>query len=294
MSKPKESGWYWRDFPNGDSQILYFDGTLLWSVGGRYCLLEEDLPVGSFYGPIPGPERLREMEARAKRRSYSDDYEVIAVQKDCIPAGGKLVEAYETDTEIVVCGEPPEEPEGLTPEEYDRWIETSHNCDGMGCGTLSHVIYRADKDEVITLRAHLFNLEAQAHRAIEMCQAKIDSLAELPCRVDEMTEREYKIFEIASDLCGFIEATRKVFTESLPREQIDLLTRLQEAERVADSTSKSILRACSSDEIDGWFAPHPTERYQESVSNAITYLLSRGLVEKHETKEAYRLVEVKS
>lgn len=58
-----------------------------------------------------------------------NNYETIRIQKDLIPRGSKLVEAYETATQIVVCGEPP----------------AAHNCDAMGCGTLSHVIYRFEK-----------------------------------------------------------------------------------------------------------------------------------------------------
>jgi hypothetical protein len=73
------------------------------------------------------------------------DYETIKVPKMCIPEGAKLVEAYETAHEIIVCGEPEPEPEGLADEEYGRWYETAHNCDAMGCGTLSHVIYRLTK-----------------------------------------------------------------------------------------------------------------------------------------------------
>lgn len=61
-----------------------------------------------------------------------------------IPAGFKRVEAFESDTQIIVCGEPEEEPEGLTAEEYSRGYETAHNCDAMGCG-LSHVLYRFQK-----------------------------------------------------------------------------------------------------------------------------------------------------
>ena len=76
------------------------------------------------------------------------EYETIRVPKICIPEGSRLVEAYETETEIVVCGEPPEEPENLTPEQYGEWYETAHNCDAMGCGTLSHVIYRFEKTAV--------------------------------------------------------------------------------------------------------------------------------------------------
>jgi hypothetical protein len=61
-----------------------------------------------------------------------------------IPVGFKRVDAYESDTQIIVCGEPEEEPEGLTEQEYSRWYETAHNCDAMGCG-LSHVLYRFSK-----------------------------------------------------------------------------------------------------------------------------------------------------
>lgn len=74
------------------------------------------------------------------------DYAIIKVPLSCIPASGKLVEAYETEHEIIVCGDPPPEPEGLTEEQYRDWYATAHNCDAMGCGTLSHVVYRFSQD----------------------------------------------------------------------------------------------------------------------------------------------------
>lgn len=64
----------------------------------------------------------------------------IQVQNNQIPKGARLVEAYETEHHIIVCGEPPNEPEGLTEEQYAEWYETAHNCDAMGCGW-SHVLY---------------------------------------------------------------------------------------------------------------------------------------------------------
>ena len=76
---------------------------------------------------------------------FEFEYETIRVRKDLIPDGGKLVEAYETDNQIIIIGDPPPEPEGLSTEEYERWEETAHNCDQMGCSTLSHVLYRFDK-----------------------------------------------------------------------------------------------------------------------------------------------------
>jgi len=53
----------------------------------------------------------------------------VRVRKDLIPKGANLVEAYLTEREIVVMGQPKEDDE-------------NHNCDAMGCGTLSHVLYR--------------------------------------------------------------------------------------------------------------------------------------------------------
>ena len=58
---------------------------------------------------------------------YPED-ETIRVPKDSIPEGSYLVEAYVTDKEVVVLGEP-------------DW-QDDHNCDAMGCATLSHVVYR--------------------------------------------------------------------------------------------------------------------------------------------------------
>jgi hypothetical protein len=80
-----------------------------------------------------------------KIHPYYGEMEEISVPKRCIPEGAKLVEAYETETEIVVCGQPQPEPEGLTQEQYIEYYETSHNCDQMGCTTVSHVIYRFKK-----------------------------------------------------------------------------------------------------------------------------------------------------
>lgn len=49
-----------------------------------------------------------------------------------IPAGAVLRECYETDTEIIVCGMLSDDDE-------------SHNCDEMGCTSISHVLYRFRK-----------------------------------------------------------------------------------------------------------------------------------------------------
>ena len=58
-----------------------------------------------------------------------EEWAEIRVRKDFIPKGAKLVEAYLTHREVIVMGWPAEDDE-------------NHNCDAMGCGTLSHVFYR--------------------------------------------------------------------------------------------------------------------------------------------------------
>jgi hypothetical protein len=67
-----------------------------------------------------------------------DKYEYIVVEKDVIPDGARLVEAYETPKEIIICGYPPVETDD-TPD------DKRHNCDEMGCTSLSHVLYRISK-----------------------------------------------------------------------------------------------------------------------------------------------------
>ena len=68
----------------------------------------------------------------------------IEIPDEFIPENAKLIEAYETDKEVIVIGEP-------------EWVE-DHNCDQMGCGTLSHVIYRLrhklSRNETSILRSH--------------------------------------------------------------------------------------------------------------------------------------------
>jgi hypothetical protein len=60
------------------------------------------------------------------------DFQSIKVWDKYIPEGAKLVEAYETDKGFVIIG---------TPKSDDE----SHNCDEMGCSTLSHVVARIEK-----------------------------------------------------------------------------------------------------------------------------------------------------
>lgn len=71
----------------------------------------------------------------------SEDYQTIKVPKRFIPEGAKLIEAYLTGTEVIVMGDPPDE--------ETVGEESAHNCDAMGCGSLSHVIYRFRLDEEV-------------------------------------------------------------------------------------------------------------------------------------------------
>lgn len=78
--------------------------------------------------------KIQNIEAEGRKKVVKPhkkpEYLKIEVREDLIPAGAKLVECYLTEREVVVCGEPDDE---------------SHNCDAMGCGTFSHVIYRFER-----------------------------------------------------------------------------------------------------------------------------------------------------
>lgn len=65
-----------------------------------------------------------------------EEYEIVRARRRDIPAGARLVEAYETDRQIVVMGQPPTSYPAGYPEEM------RHHCDRMGCGTGNHVVYR--------------------------------------------------------------------------------------------------------------------------------------------------------
>lgn len=57
------------------------------------------------------------------------EYETIRVLKHCIPRNARLVEAYECGGVLLLMG-------NVAPNDEE------HNCDAMGCGSMSHVIYR--------------------------------------------------------------------------------------------------------------------------------------------------------
>lgn len=76
--------------------------------------------------------------ARSRNASHDQEQEdrefaTIRVPRDMIPVGARLVEAYETETEIIVLGWPKDG-------------DDSHNCDAMGCSSVSHVMHRIEKE----------------------------------------------------------------------------------------------------------------------------------------------------
>jgi len=65
-------------------------------------------------------------------RFLMDGKTLFEVPTFVIPLGSQLRECYETEDEIFVLGWPQEDDE-------------SHNCDALGCSTMSHVLYRFSK-----------------------------------------------------------------------------------------------------------------------------------------------------
>ena len=69
-----------------------------------------------------------------------DDYAYIKIAKCRIPEGVKLIEAYETEHEYILLGDPCD-----TDDENDPRY---HNCDALGCGSADgHIVARYRKPE---------------------------------------------------------------------------------------------------------------------------------------------------
>ena len=66
---------------------------------------------------------------------------MISVESWQIPEGGILRECYETETEVIVLGWPRDSVLG------EPGVDSDHNCDQMGCSTVSHVLYRFKKEK---------------------------------------------------------------------------------------------------------------------------------------------------
>ena len=74
------------------------------------------------------------IKAPARIEPIEPEFTKIEVPTNMIPKSGKLVEAYLTEKEVIICGFPDEDDE-------------THNCDQMGCSTLSHVMHRFNLDD---------------------------------------------------------------------------------------------------------------------------------------------------
>lgn len=59
-----------------------------------------------------------------------EKYHILEVEKSQVPKDAKLIECYETDKEYIILGSP---------------LNEEHNCDEMGCSTVSHVRMRISK-----------------------------------------------------------------------------------------------------------------------------------------------------
>lgn len=83
-----------------------------------------------------------EVLAEQKRvQALLDDGPKRVPMPDPLPPGieGEPIEAWSDGRQVVILGDPPDEPDNPT----DEWYETSHNCDAMGCGTFGlHVLWR--------------------------------------------------------------------------------------------------------------------------------------------------------
>lgn len=75
-----------------------------------------------------------ERKKKKQRKEEDEGTQKIEVPNYMIPKGGKLVECYLTETQIIVI------------DDIDSEDET-HNCDQMGCSSLSHVKYRFDLED---------------------------------------------------------------------------------------------------------------------------------------------------
>lgn len=60
---------------------------------------------------------------------------------------GEAHSVVTTKDEVLILGYPPDEPDGLSEDQYADWYETAHNCDSMGCGW-DHVLWRRKFSEM--------------------------------------------------------------------------------------------------------------------------------------------------
>jgi hypothetical protein len=96
----------------------------------RVALEKRDL------GPVV-IEWMRKYDEATKSEERDENCQIIRIPKRHIPKGATLIEAYETESQYIIIGQPAD----IEDENDPRF----HNCDAMGCSSVSHVVLRADK-----------------------------------------------------------------------------------------------------------------------------------------------------
>ena len=90
-------------------------------------------------------------------------FHILEVEKSQVPKDAKLIECYETDKEYIILGSP---------------LSEDHNCDEMGCSTVSHVRMRikkeVDKQEVELKPCPFCGGDASIEKAEELELEKYD------------------------------------------------------------------------------------------------------------------------
>lgn len=82
------------------------------------------------------------LNAYQRAEGKYDGMQILAVEKERIPENALLCEAYVCNKELIVLGDP-----DWNGRDGD---ESGHNCDLMGCGSLSHVVLRLPLESLIT------------------------------------------------------------------------------------------------------------------------------------------------
>lgn len=73
-------------------------------------------------------ESIRGEVDRRIKAYFESEWMILRVPRYSVPEGAQLAECYQTAKEWIIMGQPSE--------------SDDHNCDEMGCGTLSHVLVR--------------------------------------------------------------------------------------------------------------------------------------------------------
>ena len=93
-----------------------------------------------------------------------------------VEMGYKTHNAYETETQVIVCGDPGD--------------NENHNCDEMGCTSVSHVLFRFDKDEIDRLTEENSTLIDKLYEVESEHRHHRDHFTRAECLAKELKETE--------------------------------------------------------------------------------------------------------